>query len=55
MVHQQNADLYLVFEYVENDLSGLLDAERSGITPHHIKSYMYQVCVCVQHTYSIVV
>jgi hypothetical protein len=39
----QPADLYLVFEFVENDLSGLLAENPSVVTPEHIKSYMYQV------------
>lgn len=37
------ADVFLVFEYLEHDLSGLLDTERSRISKTHIECYMKQL------------
>ena len=33
----------MVFEFVDNDLSGLIDLRGSEFTKDHVRMYMYQV------------
>lgn len=35
--------MYLVFEYLDHDLAGLLDTERARISRMHVKCYMKQL------------
>lgn len=36
-------DVFMVFEYVDFDLAGLLASPEVHLTPDHVKSYMYQL------------
>ncbi len=42
-------DIFMVFEFVEFDLSGLLKSSGLVLTEHHIRSYLYQLLAGVQY------
>jgi len=49
-------DVFMVFEYVDFDLAGLLDSEHVRLTEDHIRSYTKQLLegVAYMHTNSII-
>jgi serine/threonine protein kinase len=44
--------VYLTFEYLEHDLSGLMESRSAGLTEDHIRCYMKQLICGVAHMHS---
>lgn len=45
-------ELYMVFPYMDHDLSGILSNPQITLEPRHIKSYMQQLLKGIEHLHS---